>query len=1127
MIRDPLYQSILKGLDGHIDHDAFQRCASDLLRDAHPTLVPISGGNDAGFDGAIGTADGPFPLIVTTRKDVIGNVRANLSQYLERDYGPRRAVVATNRKLSAVQQRNIKEAARRELDVIIENIHDRDDFAGRLYRNAAWRRDLLGLTGNPPALSVFPLRGRFDSAAVLVGRDAEYRRISTHQGDLLIVGQPGSGKTYLYQELAKQGRCLFVVSDDLEQIADEIRERHPECLVVDDGHIRLELIQKLRHLRNELGAKYHLHVNCWPHHERECRSTLRLSKSEVVHLEPLSHKKILELIRACDIHGPDQLMRILVDQSQGNPGLAVILVEACQRGESHRVWTGEVFSDQLLNDSRMLATSRERSVLAAFSLGGESGMSMECVAHALDITMLDIKEIVTNLDAGGIIEECDEHTLAVYPSALRSLLVKECFFSGPSSLQSEELLKHVPSRAEAAHVLIGARQRGGFVSIQTIENIIRYLHDEGVWKHFAWADMDCARRILEFYPQHITRASPGLLHHLPSDTLSSLLNIAANESSENEGTDDPRGLISKWITGSETTEADHLERRKLLLRKATEWESGDTAGGLRMLGWALAQTISPSFQDFEFKVDGCLTFTKGHYPESDIEEMTKFWPDILNRLASAKIQAWRPVLERVESWCVPKRIECLAPLEDAQRNFIKNAGIEMVRGILTLKCVNRAVRSWAHRLSRQWDLPIDVVVDPDFETLFAGYESGKDWEVEESRIHREIKSLAKKLANNTPNDVFSTLRAMELEASSIGITTGGWDRHLLFIELAQIVEDPNLWLDILVLNRASTPCIAPFIGRLISIDSERILNTLRQLSGDKSYERLVLETLLILKTTDEELLVHALDKVSSWQSGESTWFARLAIPLERRRNLLAHPRPTVRAMFAIAEWCREPEGEIPEPLKDTWRSGIMESIYEEPFKLREILASDSVLAFEWINKRLRGELKGVADSKYEIIAASQSLTTEQRRELLLSFVMKNFDDECFHAILGENFSLFGDWLDNCIDKRLRLWPLKLGPTARWIKLAFIALDHGVTEEELADNCSPMIDIVESPASIHYETQFKEYEALLSHPEVRLHLTGTKGMKWKRANAERAREDERLEEVYGPYNTRRRLVKSRQ
>jgi hypothetical protein len=64
MTRDPLYQQILQALGGDLDEDLFEACAADLLRESCPSLAPMTGGDDAGYDGAIGTSAGPFPLLL-------------------------------------------------------------------------------------------------------------------------------------------------------------------------------------------------------------------------------------------------------------------------------------------------------------------------------------------------------------------------------------------------------------------------------------------------------------------------------------------------------------------------------------------------------------------------------------------------------------------------------------------------------------------------------------------------------------------------------------------------------------------------------------------------------------------------------------------------------------------------------------------------------------------------------------------------------------------------------------------------------------------------------------------------------------------------------------------------------
>jgi hypothetical protein len=122
--RDPFYQQILERLGGPLDSDLFERCAADLLRREHPTLVPIRGGSDAGMDGAIADGEGTaYPLVTTTGTNVIGNLDRNLEAYKAGGGSRRKAILATAQELTARRRRNLEKRAE-ELGFILVQIYD-------------------------------------------------------------------------------------------------------------------------------------------------------------------------------------------------------------------------------------------------------------------------------------------------------------------------------------------------------------------------------------------------------------------------------------------------------------------------------------------------------------------------------------------------------------------------------------------------------------------------------------------------------------------------------------------------------------------------------------------------------------------------------------------------------------------------------------------------------------------------------------------------------------------------------------------------------------------------------------------------------------------------------------------
>jgi len=227
MNRDPFYQQIIDRLGNKLDPDVFEQCVADLLRDTYPGLIPVPGGLDAGMDGAIGDGKGePYPLIVTTQASVITNLTKSLKSYLNKEQPRKLAALATSQILTPKQRQNLFDRAS-ELGFTLIGIHVREDIANRLYHNPKWCKELLNLSGRPSALSLFPKSDRLILNQKLIGRDDDLKWLRETHGDRLLIGQPGSGKSFLLHCYAKEGKGLFVVDGDREAIANGIRSQEP------------------------------------------------------------------------------------------------------------------------------------------------------------------------------------------------------------------------------------------------------------------------------------------------------------------------------------------------------------------------------------------------------------------------------------------------------------------------------------------------------------------------------------------------------------------------------------------------------------------------------------------------------------------------------------------------------------------------------------------------------------------------------------------------------------------------------------------------------------------------------------------------------------------------------------
>jgi hypothetical protein len=241
VIRDPFYRQILKALEeAPISPEAFERCAVDLLRPEIPGIALVPGGSDGGFDGAIPSIEGGgwLPLVATTG-DGERNLRENLDTVRRLRPAVRSVVFATTRGLGSTKRERLEGIAL-ERGFQLYQIFGAEDFALRLYHRSEWCRELLNLGGQPSALSVIPVTRRPLLDLEPVGRDKDIDWLLAAKEPRLLVGSPGSGKTFLLRHLMlrRNWNALFLVrhgAGDAE-IANAVRDLRPGIVVVDDAH---------------------------------------------------------------------------------------------------------------------------------------------------------------------------------------------------------------------------------------------------------------------------------------------------------------------------------------------------------------------------------------------------------------------------------------------------------------------------------------------------------------------------------------------------------------------------------------------------------------------------------------------------------------------------------------------------------------------------------------------------------------------------------------------------------------------------------------------------------------------------------------------------------------------------
>ena len=350
--KDSLHQLILDGLEGRLDPGVFEACAVDLLRKHFPGIIHVRDGGDDGFDGAI--ADGqnqePFPLIVTTGKQPLGNLKRNLRQIRKKGWNPRRALFATSRRITPTMRRKLHDMAR-VADMELLHTLEQDWFASCLYHDSVWRKRLLGVTGNPHALSIYPTTKRPIFNVEVLGRDDVMQwLLEEGRGDCVLVGEPGSGKTFLLRALALQGKARFLIEPDRQQVANDIRSLRPPAIIVDDAHVYGDRIETLVQLRRELDADFRIIAVSWPGDAPAVCAALQVGSKDQYELLRIDADTMIEIIKSVGLSGSDELLRNIRKQAAGRPGLAMTLAHLCLVGDWEKVIHGEALLGHIIPD---------------------------------------------------------------------------------------------------------------------------------------------------------------------------------------------------------------------------------------------------------------------------------------------------------------------------------------------------------------------------------------------------------------------------------------------------------------------------------------------------------------------------------------------------------------------------------------------------------------------------------------------------------------------------------------------------------------------------------------------------------------------------------------------------------
>ncbi|MBN1910202.1 MAG: hypothetical protein JW818_10715 [Pirellulales bacterium] len=1040
--------------------------------------------------------------------------------------------------------RELRQEIQERFDEILNELSrlsDLDNIVGEIQRllqdehDVAEKVESLSRILLHRVLAGVPLGLRSLKDVPLLGRDADVRALLAKDGDIVLSGQPGSGKTFLLYHLASIWGGQFVISQDIDGVLRFLEVDCPALLILDDVTERLPLAERLFHWRKTSEREFRVVVVCWPFESDKVLNTLHLSKRTIFELPLLPSDTIASLIeqrfKIADLTPRIDIVREIRRQADGRPGLAIDLTDAVLEETSTRaLLEGDVYWRLTRGAYERVGGEDTDVILAGFSVGGSDGIIKESVSQVFGIPLHRMQAILKGLAAGGIVEEIGLTTIATRPAACRYTLLDRTFFRGPGrGLQAQywALYDAAPNKTSALFTLVEAMRRGAPVDPEKVRIEVRKQGIPEVWRRVAWTNEEWCKWVMQESPEAVLEQADVGLAYLPEKTIPLLLNDAVDDArAEKFYRTSPLRQIEDWLVRDrDNNNPAAAERRKVLMESVINWgKNGDDTVTWRILPKCL--TLRSEYSECDAGEGTTFYMSQTLISLENAKQISTLWPTLLSYVAERPPQEWSPIKDVLMEWLFPHAAH--ASLNTEYRQFTKKTAKEVSGELLQIPSVPRnALARWMIENTVFFGEDAnEIPIDPDYLAFCPPdpFRTSDDYDQARSEFDMRAINAGREWSKQPPVIVADRLNRF-MKEYRLFETRGTTSSYVLCRTIAEEVEDVLSWTTTFSEKRVDPQFIAPFLQEAIRRSPPLCVPWFQAALDDEAYQSLAMQFVIQF----EEVPISLLDDYWELLAESAEWVTIMAfrgdIPLSRLEAVLEHSDAALSLKIALADF-RSDRQILVTRNRPLWIKSLRKGMKE--YSIRDLGdLYDIGKLLEEVSELANDVVRSVAASSDHVAYCDDAPSTSVLRTIIDSLsidgrveLLQCLDDRrntvLAGLLVGDDLDVYRALLENPKLKHVHLGPLQETPSSvGWVAKARLAMEFGYLPDDIVAAVCQCYRFLSGNDDWNYWAD--KFESLAESSDKGLHSIGEIGVELVRQERDHEAWRKRREKLFGRYD----------